>query len=95
MLIHKHPYVKFRRVVDRLDLQQKNIEEEFWIYLYDDRIVTDEHDLDIKMVFDISYKMLSAQYGFLYLHTTKGVITFQIKEDPNEMIAKFRTVEMK
>ncbi|GAA0452109.1 hypothetical protein [Alkalibacillus silvisoli] len=94
-MLYKHPYVILRREIDQIDLQQKYIEEEHFIYLYEDRIETAEQKFDLKIVFDMSYKMLSASYGFFYLHTTKGVSTFQIKDEPDELIIQFRKVEIK
>ncbi|WP_175615213.1 hypothetical protein [Piscibacillus halophilus] len=94
-ILHKHPYFSIRREIDHFNFQQKRIEEEYWVELYKDRIVTEEKEFPIEQVFDLSYKMLSNQYGFFYLHTTKGVITLHIKDAPDEFIKKFRTVEKK
>ncbi|MDQ0352142.1 hypothetical protein J2R98_001976 [Alkalibacillus filiformis] len=94
-MLYKHPYVILRREIDHINFQKKYIEEEHFIELYEDKIITAENKFDLKIVFDMSYKMLSDKYGFLYFHTTKGVFTYQIKKDPEELIAQFRKVEIK
>ncbi|WP_051189150.1 hypothetical protein [Halalkalibacillus halophilus] len=94
-IIEKHPYVKFRREIDHINFVQRNIEEDFYVYLYKHKVVSDEQEFPIETVFDMSYKMLSGMYGFLYLHTTKGVFTYQIKDRPDTFIAAFREVEVK
>ncbi|MGP4071543.1 hypothetical protein ACTWQB_03190 [Piscibacillus sp. B03] len=63
--------------------------------MYEDRIVTTEQNFPIEQVLDVSYKMLSQQFGFFYLHTTKGVFTLHVKKSPEEFIRLFRTVERK
>ncbi len=95
MVLEKHPYVKFRREIDPFQLEQKSIEDLCYVYLYEDKIVTDEQEFEIHKVFDLSYRMLSEEYGFFYLHTTKGVTTLQIKDEPDAFIEKFREVEQK
>ncbi|MET3683878.1 hypothetical protein ABID56_001994 [Alkalibacillus flavidus] len=94
-MICEHPYVTFRREIDHIHFQQKNIEDVHYLRLYQDRVETKEDTFAIETVFDMSYKMLSDQYGFFYLHTTKGVRTFQIKDNPKDFITEFRKVEVK
>ncbi|TFB21749.1 hypothetical protein E3U55_07925 [Filobacillus milosensis] len=95
IILHQHPYYSVRREIDHFNFEQKKIEQEHWVTLYEDRLVTEEKEYAIEQVFDLSYKMLSARYGFFYLHTTKGVTTLHIKKSPEEFIQKFRTVEKK
>lgn len=57
--------------------------------------MTDEQEYEIHQVFDLSYRMLSEEYGFFYLHTSKGVMTLNVKDEPIEFIKKFREVEQK
>ncbi|PKR77075.1 hypothetical protein CEY16_10025 [Halalkalibacillus sediminis] len=94
-MVFRHPYVKVRREIDHWNFEQKYIEEEFWVELTEEKITTDELVFSIEKVFDLSYKMLSEGYGFFYLHTSKGVFTLQVKENPSEFIEKFREVERK
>ncbi|WP_246569313.1 hypothetical protein [Allobacillus halotolerans] len=95
MELEKHQYVKFRREMDPIKLEQKHIEDVCYVYLYEDKIVTDEQEYEIHQVFDLSYRMLSEEYGFFYLHTSKGVMTLNVKDEPIEFIKKFREVEQK
>ena len=62
-------YVKFRREMDPIKLEQKHIEDVCYVYLYEDKIVTDEQEYEIHQVFDLSYRMLSEEYCFFYLDT--------------------------
>ncbi|MBR7554779.1 hypothetical protein ACFFJI_04505 [Allobacillus sp. GCM10007491] len=95
MELEKQQYVKFRREMDPINLEQKHIEDVCYVYLYEDKIVTDEQEYEIHQVFDLSYRMLSEEYGFFYLHTAKGVMTLNVKDEPIEFIKKFREVEQK
>ncbi|WP_124221583.1 hypothetical protein [Aquisalibacillus elongatus] len=95
LILHKHPYFSIRREIDHFNFEQKRIEEEYWVELYEDRVVTAEYEFPIEQVFDVSYKMLSNQFGFFYLHTTKGVFTLHTKESPEEFVRLFRNVERK
>ncbi|MFC0015167.1 MULTISPECIES: hypothetical protein [Allobacillus] len=95
MELEKHQYVKFRREMDPINLEQKHIEDVSYVYLYEDKIVTDEKEYEIHKVHDLSYRMLSEEYGFFYLHTTMGVMTLNVKDEPIEFIKKFREVEQK
>lgn len=40
MELEKHQYVKFRREMDPIKLEQKHIEDVCYVYLYEDKIVT-------------------------------------------------------
>lgn len=95
MYLLKHPYIKFRREIDHFNFEIKKYEETCYVQLHDDKIVTEEDELEIHKVFDVSYRMMSNQYGFFYLHTVKGVITLHIKEEPIKFIETFRKYEQK
>lgn len=95
ILLAKHPYIKFQRKIDHWEMKQINYEENHEVYLYVDRVVTHEKAFAIREVLDLSYKMMSARYGFFYLHTTKGVFTLHVKEPPDKFIEEFRKVEIK
>jgi hypothetical protein len=70
--------------------EKKYFEEQLTIHLYENSIVTDSQTFMLKDVYDVSYKPLSATYGFLYLHTNKGVFTFTVKESPRHFIEEVK-----
>jgi len=95
MVLAKHRYITFRREIDHFNFKQVNHEEPHDVVLYEDKIETHEKAYPIRNIFDLSYKMLSAEYGFFYLHTSSGVVSLHIKEPPDEFIKEFRKVEIK
>lgn len=87
-LIISHPFIEMVRKIGRTG--QQTIEEEYVIELYEDEIRTGYQRFALKDVFDVSYRFTSALYGFLYLHTNRGVITFMIKEDPRTFVEEYK-----
>ncbi|SFE27495.1 hypothetical protein [Alteribacillus iranensis] len=71
-------------------LGKKVVEQEDWLYLYQDYIASPEYHYPLHDVFDISYKWQPGQIGYLYLHTSSGVRTFYIKNDPSLFIEYFK-----
>lgn len=49
-------YIKVQREVDYIGFQQKYIEEERYMYLYKDKLVTRYHEFPLETIFDLSYK---------------------------------------
>ncbi|GIO24617.1 hypothetical protein [Oceanobacillus sp. J11TS1] len=86
-LIAKQPYVKIVRQVSALE--QKDIEEQRHMYLYEDKIVTRYREFPIEDVMDISYRF-SGNKGMLYLHTLKGVYAYIIKSSPEQFMNAFK-----
>jgi hypothetical protein len=87
-LILSHPFVKVTRKIERNE--QKTLEQEHDLKLYEDRIIVGQEQFAIQDVFDMSYRFQSTLYGFLYLHTNRGVVTFIIKKDPTVFINEYR-----
>ncbi|WP_347551038.1 hypothetical protein ABFG93_04620 [Pseudalkalibacillus hwajinpoensis] len=87
-IIFSQPFVKVVRKIERNE--QKTIEQEHALTLYEDRISVGQEYFAIKDVFDVSYRFTSALYGFLYLHTKSGVVSFIIKKDPTLFIEEYR-----
>lgn len=85
--IAKQPYVKVIRQVSALE--QKDIEEQRYMYLYEEKIVTWYREFPIENVMDISYRF-SGDKGMLYLHTLKGVYAYIIKSSPEQFIDAFK-----
>lgn len=84
-------YYKILREVTAIE--QRTVEQERTMYLYEDRIVTSYREFPITQVFDLSYrKMGGGREGFLYLHTQHGVYAYTVKEDPTVFIKAFKNL---
>lgn len=92
-LIAEQQYVKVQREVN--SIEQKNIEYERVLYLYNDKIVTQHREFPIEEVLDISYRTFGKDGGLLYLHTVGGLFTYTVKESPQKFIAAFEGRERK
>lgn len=86
--IAKQQYVKVQREV--IDLEQKDIEHERFIYLYPDRVVTKHRTFPIQEVMDMSYRKIAGEGGLLYLHTIGGVFSYTVKTSPGKFVEAFR-----
>ncbi len=60
------------------------------MYLYKERIVTKYHEFRIEEVFDLSYKVIGGNEGFLYLHTSQGVFSYMVSADPQAFIEAYK-----
>lgn len=90
-LIAKHPYYKVQREVSAID--QKNVEYERMLCLYEDKLVTQHREFLTEHVFDMSYRELSGGEGMLYVHTSKGVFSYTVRSDPSAFIRAFKELE--
>ncbi|MBU5341652.1 hypothetical protein [Caldifermentibacillus hisashii] len=88
-------YIKVQREVDYIGFQQKYIEEERYMYLYKDKLVTRYHDFPLETIFDLSYKPFGSEGGTLYLHSNHGVYTYHLHSDPQLFIEAFKRHQMK
>lgn len=87
-LIAQHPYIKIERIVT--SIEQFEIEHDRIIYLYNDRVVTQNREFPIKNVMDFSYREIANQGGILYLHSLQGVYTYIVKSSPEAFITAYR-----
>ena len=87
-LIAQHPYIKTERKVT--SIEQFEIEHDRIIYLYTDKVVTQNREFPIKVVMDFSYREIANQGGILYLHTLQGVYTYIVKSSPEAFITAYR-----
>lgn len=78
------PYYKIQREVDRLE--QKEVTYERIMYLYEQKIVTEHREFAIGEVFDLSFRKIGSEGGLLYLHTSRGVYSYTVKENPKAFI---------
>lgn len=88
-MIRAHPvYIKTRRIENN---QQCYVEHKEFLELYKDGVVAPSETFALHEVHDVSYKALSGTYGFLYLHTIRGVRTFMVKEHPEGWMKALKT----
>ncbi|GAA0607308.1 hypothetical protein GCM10009001_25760 [Virgibacillus siamensis] len=87
-LLAEQPYIKVTRVVN--SIEQKDVEEERVLYLYDETLVTEHRQFPIQDILDISYRTVGSSGGLLYLHTIKGVFSYTVKTSPEAFIRAFK-----
>lgn len=87
-LIAKHPYIKVQREVN--STEQIDTEHERFLYLYEDKVVTQHRTFPIEEVFDISHRAIAGEGGLLYLHTSGGLYSYTVKISPSEFIEAFK-----
>ncbi|WP_209122843.1 hypothetical protein [Alkalihalobacillus sp. BA299] len=81
-------------VEQKIEFTKKyTIEKNFDIELYSDKIRLKEKEFLLENVFDISYRKVTKEIGFLYLHTNQGVIPSLVKTDPISFIDNFRKIK--
>lgn len=86
--IARQQYVKVQREVD--SIAQRDIEQERFIYLYPDSVVTKHRSFPIQDVLDMSYRKIAGEGGLLYLHTVGGVFSYTVKTSPANFVNAFR-----
>ncbi|MBM7703914.1 hypothetical protein [Metabacillus iocasae] len=91
-ILASQPYIIVTRSIQVT--QQRYIETEQHLHLYKDKVVAHEKSFYIQHVFDMSYKPLSNDSGFLYLHTNQGVFPYQVKSSPHSFIETFRKLNV-
>ncbi|WP_071394865.1 hypothetical protein [Bacillus tuaregi] len=87
-LIAQHPYIKTERTVT--SIEQLEVEYDRIIYLYNDKVVTQNREFPIKDVMDFSYREIAKQGGILYLHTVQGVYPYIVKASPEAFLTAYR-----
>lgn len=81
-------YVKVQREISSIDQVRK--EQKRIIYLYKDRVVTEYREFPVEQVHDMSFRMFGKDNGLLYIHTSKGVYTYNVKTSPQGFIEAFK-----
>ncbi|GGG58269.1 hypothetical protein [Paenibacillus radicis (ex Gao et al. 2016)] len=87
------PYYKIQREISHAE--QKTVMEERQMYLYKDRIETKYRMFQIEEIFDLSYKRIGGNQGFLYLHTQQGVFSYMVFENPQTFIGACKALILK
>lgn len=91
-MICSQPYITVNRKIGMNALEY--VETESYLYLYKDKLVAENESFPLSTVLDISYRSMSNSYGFLYLHTNKGVYPYVVKASPAAFIAEYKKVKM-
>lgn len=92
-IISMIPYTYVERKIKRT--QKVTIQHSKDICLYADSIETQNDRFHIDDVFDISYKCVSKNSSFLYLHTNQGMFAYTIHTDPADFIAAYKDIKKK
>jgi hypothetical protein len=90
-IITSIPYIKIIRTIEKN--RQNNIEKTHNLYLCENKIIATSKEFSLKDVLDISYKTISLDYGFLYLHTTQGLFSYNVKTNPNYFIDEYKKLK--
>jgi hypothetical protein len=92
--VYQQPYKKVLREID--GIEQRYIETEYSLYLYETKIVTPVQTFQLKDVLDVSYLHSINKYGTLYLHTNQGVFPYYVCSPPDEfidLVKRYKTEE--
>ncbi|TMW71834.1 hypothetical protein [Alteribacter natronophilus] len=84
-------YYKVHKVTN--SIEQKTVEYERTLKMDREKITTAHRTFAFKDVFDVSHRPLQGEKGLLYLHTSKGVYSYMVKEDPSPFIDAFKELD--
>lgn len=90
-IIAQHPYVKVIRTVSFSE--QTRQEEQRMLTLYADRLTTRHREFTLDNIHDMSYRPLGKTGGIFYLHTSSGLFTYQVKDEPTTLIEQFQQLK--
>ncbi|WP_236694087.1 hypothetical protein [Sporosarcina globispora] len=90
-IIASQPFIIVSRSIDWN--QQKYIEKELYLHLFEDHILSPTEKFLIDEVWDMSYRSSNCEIGFLYLHTNRGCLTFQVKSEPSQFINLYKDLK--
>lgn len=62
------------------------------LYLFTTKIISHQLEHSLQNVYDLSYKIISGEEGFLYLHTNQGVFSYLVRTDPSIFIKEFKNL---
>ncbi|TFD99750.1 hypothetical protein [Jeotgalibacillus salarius] len=72
--------------------EQHIIEHESYLHLYPQKLTDASNEFHLNEILDLSYKESIKSFGLLYVHTTKGLFPYKVRENPLTFI---RQVEEK
>ncbi|MBB3113444.1 hypothetical protein FHS18_005556 [Paenibacillus phyllosphaerae] len=90
VLIAQHPYYKIERNLSSEG--PSTILHNRVLSLYTAKIVTFAREFPLSEVYDMSYRRMGVEEGLLYLHTNRGVYSYQVHSDPTAFIDTYKMV---
>lgn len=84
-------YVNTERSIEAGEM--KIVSSEYNLHLYEDVLISSSATLSLTNVWDISYKSFSDEANLLYLHTHRGVLTYNVPEDPHKFVSTFKKIK--
>ncbi|MFD1039845.1 hypothetical protein ACFQ3N_15790 [Virgibacillus byunsanensis] len=87
------PYIKIQQEIIRNEKIETKQERN--IHLYDEKITTRYREFSIEDVLDMSYRQVGGGGGLLYLHTSRGLFSYTVKESPEKLINAFKELSEK
>lgn len=91
ILLSSITYTSTERLIEAGEM--KIIHHERRLQLFEHGVATPESAFPLAAVWDVSYKSLSTDANMLYLHTHRGVITYQVYEDPEQFVKAFKKLK--
>jgi hypothetical protein len=76
-----------------MDNVQHLIETKQYLTLDYDCVDSGTDYFQLRDVLDISFKSITSNSGFLYLHTTRGVFPYHTKSNPQEFIRTYKKLK--
>ncbi|ALC83680.1 MULTISPECIES: hypothetical protein [Bacillus] len=73
-------------------VEKRTVESSFDINLFEDGIAVKADKYPLESVWDVSYRK-KGNFGFLYLHTSRGVRSYLIKEAPDDFINAYKKLK--
>lgn len=90
-IITSQPYIIVTRQI--CGNEQLYLENEQFLHLYKNKIVSHTHQFALHDIWDLSYKASNVQSSFLYLHTNRGLFAYHIRKDPIDFISEYRQLK--
>lgn len=82
------PYVIVERAV--VNQMQSTIVHEHELHLFETKITSFRREFSLHNIYDMSFRTISGEEGFLYFHTNEGVHSFMVRTDPSPFIGAYK-----
>jgi hypothetical protein len=83
-------YVIIERMVANQAQTTKVYEHE--LHLFETTITSFHREFLVCNVYDMSFRMISGEEGFLYFHTNEGVFSFIVRDHPKSFITSYKNL---
>jgi hypothetical protein len=84
-------YVIIERIVENQAQTTKVHEHE--LQLFETKITSFHREFLIRSVYDMSFRIISGDEGFLYFHTDEGVYSFMVRNNPKSFIMLYKNLK--